>query len=103
MNYSSGNPPQKLAFHYDGTYASYISKASNAATKRGMYRITKKWKDSEGNIWYQIEMQDPKSETKYKLARISDDGKQLEFICKPDKYPLVITSVDTDYCKYIRE
>jgi hypothetical protein len=45
-------------------------------------------------------MLDPKSGTRYKLAKISDDGKILEFVCKTDKYPADISSKDTAYCKY---
>ena len=101
-NYTSGNPPQKLIFSFDGTFASYNTKNTNDALKRGMYSIAKKWQDSDGNIWYQIKMQDPNSETRYKLAKISDDGKVLEFICKTDKYPVDISSEDTAYCKYNR-
>ncbi len=67
-----------------------------------MYSIAQKWEDSEGNIWYQIKMQDPKSETRYKLAKISDNGRILEFVCKTNKYPADISSKDTTYCKYNR-
>ena len=102
MDYSSGNPPQKLIFNYDGTFAGYNTKTSNDALNTGMYTITKKWNDSEGNLWYQIKMQDPKSETRYKLAKISADGKVLEFICKSDKYPADISPNDTTYCRYSR-
>jgi len=101
-NYTSGGPPQKLIFNFDGTFASYTTKNTNDALKRGMFSIAKKWQDSEGNIWYQIKMIDPKSEARYKLAKISDDGKVLEFTCKTDKYPADISSKDTDYCKYHR-
>ena len=101
-NYTSGNPPQKLIFNFDGTFASYNTITTSEALKRGMYSIAKKWQDSEGNIWYQIKMLDPKSEARYKLAKISDDGKVLEFTCKTDKYPADISSEDTAYCKYHR-
>jgi hypothetical protein len=99
-NYTSANPPQKVIFNFDGTFASYKTKNTSDALKRGMYLIAKKWQDSEGNIWYQIKMLDPKSGTRYKLAKISDDGKILEFVCKTDKYPADISSKDTAYCKY---
>ena len=101
-SYTSGEPPQKLIFSFDGTFASYNTKKTNDALKRGMYSIAKKWQDLEGNIWYQIKMEGPKSETKYQLAKISDDGKVLEFICKTDKYPAEISSKDKAYCKYNR-
>jgi hypothetical protein len=101
--YTSGNPPQKLVFNYDGTFASYTKSVSDDALRRGMFSITKKWRDSDGNIWYQIKMEDPQSVTRYKLAKISHDGKLLEFICKTDKYPLKMSAADADYCKYNRE
>jgi hypothetical protein len=41
-NYTSGNPPQKLIFSFDGTFASYNTKNTNDALKRGMYQIAKK-------------------------------------------------------------
>ncbi len=101
-NYTSGDPPQKLIFHFDGTFACYNTQKTSDALKRGTYSIDEKWQDSEGNIWYKIKMREPMSETKYKLAKISDDGKTLEFICKSDKYPADISLGDENYCKYSR-
>ncbi len=102
MKYASGNRPQKLIFNFDGTYATYGTQKSTDALRRGMFRIVKKWKDSEENIWYQIKMQDPKYGTKYKLARVSKDGDKLEFVCKSDKYPAEIDKNEPDYCNYLR-
>ena len=47
-------------------------------------------------------MQDPKYGTKYKLARVSKDGDNLEFVCKSDKYPTEIDKNEPDYCNYLR-
>jgi hypothetical protein len=101
-NYTSGDPPQKLIFHFDGTFACYDTQKTSDALKRGTYSIDEKWQDSEGNIWYKIKMREPMSKTKYQLAKISDDGKILEFICKTDKYPATISLEDEAYCKYNR-
>ena len=101
--YISDNPPQKLILNFDGTFECYTSKTSTDAFKRGMFQIVKKWKDSEKNIWYQIKMNDPKSGTKFKLARISNNGDILEFVCKKNKFPSEISKNDPDYCKYTRE
>ena len=100
--YVSGNRPQKLILNYDGTFAAYKTKTSTDASAQGMFQIIKKWKDSKQNIWYQIKMQDPKYGTKYKLARVSKDGDNLEFVCKSDKYPTEIDKNEPDYCNYLR-
>ena len=100
--YVSGNPPQKLIFSFDGTFATYNTKASTDALQRGTFQIIKKWKDSEGNILYQIKMQNPVSGTKYKLARVSKDGDKLKFLCKFDKFPDKIDENAPDYCNYMR-
>jgi hypothetical protein len=100
--YESGTPPQKLMFNYDGTFATYITENSAEALSRGMFQIVEKWNDSEGYIWYKIMMQDPAHGKKYKLARISQNGNKLEFVCKSDKYPARINSNEPDYCNYLR-
>ena len=39
---------------------------------------------------------------KYKLARVSKDGKKLEFVCRTDKYPDDIKLNESSYCSYFR-
>jgi len=101
LKYTSVASPQKLILNYDGTFASYISKASKDALKRGTYLIRKKWKDSEGNKWYQI--RGLLGEIEYGLARISDNGKTLEYVFEYDKFPVDIKPNDTNYRKYTRD
>ena len=103
LKYTSGDPPQKLILNYDGTFASYISKTATDALKRGTYSIKKKWKDSEGNIWYQINRQGSMVEIEYELARISNNGNTLEYMFKYDEFPVDIIPNDTNYRKYNRE
>ena len=100
--YVTGKPPQKIMFHYDGTYATYTSTNSNTALTRGMFQIVKKWSDSDGYVWYKIVMQDPTQGKKYKLARVSNVGKKLEFVCKSDQYPTEIKMNESGYCNYLR-
>lgn len=100
--YETGTPPQKIMFHYDGTYATYASKNSNDTLSRGMFQIVKKWTDSDGQIWYKMMMNDPTQGKKYKLAKVSNDGKKLEFVCKSDKYPTEINADESGYCNYLR-
>jgi hypothetical protein len=101
-NYVSGDRPQKLMFNFDGTFVTYNTKTSTEALQRGTFQIVKKWKDSEENIWYKIKMQNPKYGTKYKLAKVSNDGDKLEFVCKSDKYPAEIDKNEPEYCNYLR-
>lgn len=100
--YDAGRPPQKIMFHYDGTYATYNTSRSNTALTRGMFQIVEKWSDSDGYVWYKILMRDPTQDRMYKLAKVSDDGKQLEFVCQPDTYPVEIKADGSGYCTYQR-
>ena len=100
--YDAGRPPQKMMFHYDGTYATYKTASSNTAVTRGMFQVVEKWSDSDGYVWYKILMQNPTQARKYKLAKVSDDGKHLEFVCQPDTYPVEIKADVSGYCTYQR-
>ena len=100
--YVSGNRSQKLILNDDGTFATYKTKTGNDALEQGMFQIIKKWKDSEENIWYQIEMHNPIAGKKYKLAKVSKGGDKLEFVCKSDKFPAEIDKNELDYCNYMR-
>ena len=102
MNYIEGKFPQKIMFHYDGTYATYKEFDSINAITRGTFQITKKWSDSEGFVWYKIIMSDPKKGEKYQLARVSQNGRKLEFICNKNNYPSDLNSTETGYCSYLR-
>lgn len=102
LKHIEGKFPQKIVFHYDGTYATYEELNSIDALSRGMFQIVKKWTDSEGDIWYKIIMQDPKRGNRYKLAKVSKEGRKLEFVCKSDKYPTKIDGNESDYCNYMR-
>jgi hypothetical protein len=101
LKYTSAGSPQKLIVNYDGTLASYSSIASKDALKRGTYFIKKKWEDSVGNKWYQI--QGFLGGGEYGLARISNNGKTLEYVFKDDKFPVDIKPNDTSYRKYTRD
>lgn len=100
VSYVEGEFPQKIMFHYDGTFASYKELNSPNALSRGMFQIVEKWQDEAGYIWYKIIMDDPKKEKKYQLARISQNGRQLEFICKNESYPAELNPNEAGYCSY---
>ena len=100
--YENGKPPQKIAFHYDGTFATYNNRESDVALSRGTFQIVKKWSDADGYLWYKIIMNDSVQGKKYKLARVTSDGKKLEFISKTDSYPTEIKADSSGYCNYMR-
>ena len=102
MRIIEGNFPQKIMFHYDGTYATYKEMNSSQALSRGMFQITEKWTDSEGYIWYKIIMNDPRQGKKYKLAKVSQNGRRLEFVCNKNKYPSELNASESGYCDYLR-
>jgi hypothetical protein len=102
LKYIQGKLPQKVMFHYDGTYATYGKFDSINALSRGMFQVVKKWTDAEGYIWYNIIMNDPKKGKKYKLARVSENGRKLEFVCNKDNYPTAINPDEASYCNYMR-
>jgi len=47
-------------------------------------------------------MQGLKYGMRYKLAKVSKNGNQLEFVCKSDKHPIEIDKNEPDYCSYLR-
>ena len=102
LKHIEGNFPQKIMFHYDGTYATYQMMNSSNVFSRRTYQITKKWSDSKGSIWYNIIMHDSKQGKQYQLARISQNGRKLEFICKEDNYPMELKPDQSGYCSYLR-
>ena len=102
LKYIQGKLPQKVVFHHDGTYATYGKIDSVNALSRGTFQVVKKWTDSEGFIWYNIIMNDPKKEKIYKLAKVSKNGRNLEFVCNKDNYPTAINPDTTGYCNYMR-
>ena len=102
LKYIEGKFPQKVMFHYDGTFATYKKMTSPTILARGTYQIVRKWSDSEGCIWYKIITDDSVHGKRYQLARISQNGRKLEFICQQDNYPSEINTDAPLYCNYLR-
>jgi hypothetical protein len=103
MDYKWGRPPQKLIFKSDGTFESFVNADSKVPTWHGSQLIEKKWKDSEGNIWFKIKWSGNWGETGYELAKISNSGNTLEYVFSNVEYPKEIDPKNTLYRKYTRE
>lgn len=101
-SYKSDKPPQKIMFHYDGTFATYNVKKPTDAIARGTFQIVKKWTDSDGSLLYQIVMNDPVQGRMFKFAKVSQGGKKLEFVSQPVSFPTEISASTSSYCTYVR-
>lgn len=94
-------PRQKL-INYPGEWAAFGTVKSEKTDETGKYKITDKWTDSEGNIWYKTEVSRHVQKV-YQLDKISNSGKTWEFIFGSSKYPMKIDPKDADYYIYHRE
>ncbi|MGD9311089.1 MAG: hypothetical protein PVG51_18245 [Desulfosarcina sp.] len=102
LKHIEGNFPQKIMFHYDGTYATYKEMVSSKTLSRGTFQITKKWSDSNGDIWYQIIKEDSNKGKQFQLTKVSQNGRKLEFVCSKENFPREINLKSDSYCNYIR-
>ena len=103
MDYKWGRPPQKLIFKSDGTFESFVNADSKASTWQGTNLIEKKWKDSEGNVWFKIKWSGNWGESGYELAKISNSGNTYEYVFSNDEYPKEIDPKHENYRIYTRE
>ena len=103
MDYKWGRPPQKLIFKSDGTFESFVNADSKASTWQGTNLIEKKWKDSEGNVWFKIKWSGNWGESGYELAKISNSGNTYELVFSNDEYPKEIDPKHENYRIYTRE
>ena len=102
LKHVEGKFPQKIMFHYDGTYATYKEMVSSNTLSRGTFQVTKKWSDSNGDIWYKIIKEDSIKGKQFQLTKVSQNGRKLEFVCSKDNFPNEINSNSDSYCNYMR-
>jgi hypothetical protein len=99
---------QKLVMLPNGTWEYYIYESDTSPCEGGTYQLYKKWKDSEGNIWYyQYAGSTFGSDTAngQELDRIYFTGKEwvweldMEYVSAfdPDKFP---TKIDPESLRY---
>ncbi len=100
--YYSNDFPEKIEFNYDGTYATYKHFIDVDIDSRGTYQITKKWSDSNGNIWYEIIITDLKVGKKYQLTRVDKKGRKLEFSSNKYNFPSKLDPEKNGCCIYWR-
>ena len=104
-NYAAYATP-KFVFHPDGKSEGYPITTETHANWYGEFIINNKWIDSEGNIWYTINLKrDHYKNWTYSLVKISNFGKTVEFSDSANDYPKEINSNDpyTKYTIYYRQ
>jgi hypothetical protein len=104
-NYAAYATP-KFVFHPDGKSEGYPIDTEIHAHWYGEFIITNKWIDSEGIIWYTINLKrDYYKNWTYSLVKISNFGKTVEFADSPNDYPKEINPDDryTRYSIYYRQ
>ena len=86
----------KIVIHPDGRYERFSQQWFKEPTTKFSYKITDKWTDSEGDIWYKAQVSNPNFES-YQLHRISNSGKTMEFMRDRTDYA---TEIDPDKLGY---
>ena len=102
MDYQPNAHPRQKIINFPGEWATYGSAESETTTETGTYKITDKWTDSEGNIWYKCEVSFSFQKA-YELDKISNSGKTWEFVFSYSKYPTKIDPGDAEYHIYHRK
>ena len=103
MEYPAHHKPVKVIFNPDGKFEKFRNADSKYPSLEGTYKITEKWTDSEGNIFYKFQQKDQMERDWKYLCKISESGKILEYVYGNDEYPTEVTPRPGYYFKYFRE
>jgi hypothetical protein len=95
--------PTRVIFKPDGKFEMFRTADATIPGGKGTYKITEKWTDSAGNIFYKYLLL-ANYGVEYKLlCKLSKSGKILEYMQGFDEYPTEITTSLDHYFKYTRE
>jgi hypothetical protein len=87
-----------LTLKPDGRFAHYDKESDAQPHSEGRVTIKERWTDSNGNIWYKVTLSpDLLGHTKYRIMKLSDSGKVLEYVWSPSEVP---TKVDLNSPNY---
>ena len=95
--------PVRVIFNPDGKFEKFRKADSKFPQLEGTYKITEKWTDSEGNIFYKFQQKDQLERDWKHLCKISKSGNILEYVYGNDQYPTEVTPRPQYYFKYFRE
>jgi hypothetical protein len=86
-----------------GEYGIYSSANDNEPMWTAEYRISQKWTDAKGNIWYKYRFKAGAMGSGFELCKISESGKTLEYIFSQWEYPKDLDANSEYYRKYNRK
>ena len=102
---------QKLVISADGTWKSFNYPSDTVAVISGTFQLVKKWKDAEGNTWYDEDFRVLKGVYTFnaqQLDKIDKSGKALEAIFvevgqfDPKSYPKQLDPKSESYSVFNR-
>jgi hypothetical protein len=109
---SEKSSPQKLVMMPNGTWEEYLYQADLTPAYKGIYEVTEKWVDAEGNVWYKEFVTSTfglyKSDKSQELDRIDKSGRIWEFVFTEigqydaKNYPKEINPKENNYRIYER-
>jgi hypothetical protein len=98
------NKAAKIVYLPDMTWFAYDYDFAIQPRWRGTISIIDKWKDTEGNCWYQITTNQLKMDTiVYELWKISESGMVLESVWNTGFIPKHIDPTFESYTIYYRD
>ena len=103
IDYDNSHKSIRVIFNPDGKFMKFRNANSKSPQVEGTYKITEKWTDSEGNIFYKFQQKDQMERDWKYLCKISESGKILEYVYGNDEYPTEVTPRPGYYFKYFRE
>ncbi|MHA2055913.1 MAG: hypothetical protein ACW99F_20275 [Candidatus Hodarchaeales archaeon] len=78
-DYDKPNQPAKFIFTSDGKWFLYWRPTDTNPSRQGVYTITEKWTDSDGNFWCKIKWKNTiTGGSGYEILKVSNSGNTLE-------------------------
>ena len=94
----------KVIFKPDGKFERFRNNVdSKIPYREGTYKITEKWTDTEGNIYYKCLQSDNHGRQSKHLCKLSQSGKIIEIVWGHNEYPAEVSPRPGFYDKYTRQ
>ena len=84
----------KMIIYPNGSLVFYKLISDTKSNKSAEFVITNKWFDSNGTAWHTFILKFTATESYYNLAKISNDGKTMEFSMSVSDYPKMVDPIE---------
>ena len=92
------NRAAKVIMYSDGTMKGYFTESDEIRLWVSLYKLTSKWSDDEGNIWYRlIYWYEGLQERFYMIVKLSDSGNMWESVYSSEDYPKKVDKSNLNY------